>query len=84
MTTAISQPASDPVNAVPPGPGVLVPDPPRTLVEAVCDAVGKAVSEGVSDPEGLTDPEGDTLWDGVGLSVGLGQSIRAVTPTWEK
>lgn len=72
------------MNAVPPVPDGLVPDPPRTLVEGltdeVTDAVGRTLSEGVPDPEGLTEPDGETLSDGEGL----GQSIRAVVPSWEK
>jgi hypothetical protein len=72
------------VNAVPPVPGELVPDPPRTLVEGladeVTDAVGKTLCEGVCDPDGLTDWEGDTLWDGERLC----QTIRPQMPKWDK
>ena len=90
IPTAISQQTSDPVNAVPPVPGELVPDPPRTLVEGltveVTDAVGRTLSEGVCDPDGLTDPDGETLPEGLTDWEGeaLGQSIRAVEPSVEK
>jgi hypothetical protein len=82
MPTAISQPSSGPVNAVPPGPGVLVPAPPSTLVDGVVVPPPPPMLGG---DEVVVPPGGgeDCVPLGEGVSVGLGQSIRAVVPSAE-
>jgi hypothetical protein len=71
---AKSQPTSDPVNAVAPGPGDCDPDSPRTLGDLSTDSEGDTLSDGETLSEGLTDSEGDTLSDGDTLSEGLTDS----------